>query len=383
MGDKTFHKVSELYRSSTLDELVHNSHLAAKHFQEVGLMESAVPLIDVAPSSNGYIVNFVVKEPKAFSLGLKAGISTNGDADMSLNAGKQSVGGRGEAINSSYTYTVKLWRTLRATDDAAFLVREHAGHTTKFSIENAIGFDSRDRPILASKGILGRFLMRNGPFCDILTISRYIKICWPCAFLSIRHQIDLQVYFLIALNKCEACLIKNPTRLGIISRSVVNLLKQAAAPLPFGFILSASAQLKNVKGLGDREIHLLDRMYLGGQQDVRGFGLNTLGVSSSCSFQKGNFTVFLEKFHQYCFRCCLHMCFINRSVLRPIATIIMPRSTECTKAVSMVCNITFLGVAFIFRNIFRLEINYVAPIKHCEGDSHSTGLHIGCGINFL
>ncbi|PIO62278.1 Ham1 family protein [Teladorsagia circumcincta] len=38
----------------------------------------------------------------------------------------------------------------------------------------------------------------------------------------------------------------------------------------------------------------------------------------------------------------------------------------------------FLGVAFIFRNIFRLEINYVAPIKHCEGDSQSTGLHIGC-----
>ncbi|VDO53921.1 unnamed protein product [Haemonchus placei] len=107
-NDALVKEVSELYRSSTLDELVHNSHLAAKHFQEVGLMESAVPLIDVAPSSNGYIVNFVVKEPKAFTLGLKAGISTNGDADMSLNAGKHSVGGRGEAINSSYTYTVKV-----------------------------------------------------------------------------------------------------------------------------------------------------------------------------------------------------------------------------------------------------------------------------------
>ncbi|KAK6048525.1 hypothetical protein COOONC_13970, partial [Cooperia oncophora] len=63
-NDALVKEVSELYRSSTLDELVHNSHLAAKHFQEVGLMESAVPLIDVAPSSNGYIVNFVVKEPK-------------------------------------------------------------------------------------------------------------------------------------------------------------------------------------------------------------------------------------------------------------------------------------------------------------------------------
>ncbi|KIH58194.1 hypothetical protein ANCDUO_11602 [Ancylostoma duodenale] len=42
-----------------------------------------------------------------------------------------------------------------------------------------------------------------------------------------------------------------------------------------------------------------------------------------------------------------------------------------------------LGVAFIFRNIFRLEVNYVAPIKHCVGDSQSTGVHIGCGVNFL
>ncbi|KAK5970924.1 hypothetical protein GCK32_010574, partial [Trichostrongylus colubriformis] len=299
-NDALVKEVSELYRSSTLDELVHNSHLAAKHLQEVGLMDSAVPLIDVAPSNNGYIVNFVVKEPKAFSLGLKAGISTNGDADMSLNAGKQSVGGRGEAISSSYTYTVKgdhsfnlsfakpflgwqkysnvsatlfraisylpwnhsnceenaiifgyngritknilhqikfntLWRTLRATDDAAFLVREHAGHTTKFSLENAVGFDTRDRPILASKGILARLTQEYaGPFGD----SSFI-----------RHQLDLQ----------------------------------AAAPLPFGFILSASAQLKNVKGLGDREIHLLDRVYLGGQQDVRGFGLNTLGARSENS----------------------------------------------------------------------------------------------------
>ncbi|KIH58195.1 hypothetical protein ANCDUO_11603 [Ancylostoma duodenale] len=198
-------------------------------------MENAIPLIDTAPSSNGYIVNFVVKEPKAFSLGLKAGISTNGDADMSLNAGKQSVGGRGEAVNTSYTYTVKMWRTLRATDDSAFSVREHAGHTMKFSMENAIAFDTRDRPILASRGILARLTQEYaGPFGD----SSFI-----------RHQLDLQ----------------------------------AAAPLPLGLILSASAQLKNVKGLGDREVHLLDRVYLGGQQDVRGFGLNTLGVRSENS----------------------------------------------------------------------------------------------------
>uniref|UniRef100_A0A1I7X438 Bac_surface_Ag domain-containing protein n=1 Tax=Heterorhabditis bacteriophora TaxID=37862 RepID=A0A1I7X438_HETBA len=296
-SDALLKEVSELYKSSNVDELLHNSHLAAKHLQEVGLMENAVALIDTAPSSNGYIVNFVVKEPKAFSLGVKAGMSTNGDADVSLNAGKMSLQGRGEAINSSYTYTVKgdhsfnvsftkpflgwqkysnvsaslyrsmsylpwnqsncdenalilqyngqlsrkilhsiklnsIWRSLKATDDAAFAVREHAGHTIKFSMENCIAFDSRDRPILATKGLLSRICQEYaGPLGD-------------SSFL--RHQVDFQ----------------------------------AAAPLLMGFVLSASLQLKNVKALGDREIHLLDRLYLGGQQDVRGFGLNTLGASN-------------------------------------------------------------------------------------------------------
>ncbi|VDK48410.1 unnamed protein product [Cylicostephanus goldi] len=281
-NDALVKEVSELYRSATLDELVHNSHLAAKHLQEVGLMENAIPLIDTTPSSNGYIVNFVVKEPKAschlfrqllaFTLGLKAGISTNGDADMSLNAGKQSVCGRGEAVNTSYTYTVKgdhsfniafskpflgwqkysnastfyevnlistqscfraisylpwnhsnceenaiilgyngqitrwilhqikfntMWRTLRATEDSAFSVREHAGHTMKFSVENALAFDTRDRPILASKGILARVTQEYaGPFGD----SSYI-----------RHQLDLQtaVYYRnAALSTAEAQLCK-------------------------------------------------------------------------------------------------------------------------------------------------------------------------------
>ncbi|VDL81684.1 unnamed protein product [Nippostrongylus brasiliensis] len=432
MGDKTFHKasvlleradsapavveavqfhgvritknealvkeVSELYRSSTLDELVHNSHLAAKHLQEVGLMESAVPLIDVANSNNGYVVNFVVKEPKAFSLGLKAGISTNGDADMSLNAGKQSVGGMGESINSSYTYTVKgdhsfnlsfakpflgwqkysnvtaslfrsicylpwnhsnceenaiifgyngqisknilhqikfntLWRTLRATDDAAFPVREHAGHTTKFSIENAVGFDSRDRPILASKGLLARLTQEYaGPFGD----SSFI-----------RHQLDLQ----------------------------------AAAPLPFGFILSASAQLKNVKGLGDREIHVLDRVYLGGQQDLRGFGLNTLGVRSENSCLGGGAAACgVVHLYRPLFppQMLFAHAFASTGSVAPVRSRNVWRDLQDTQRVSI-----GVGVAFIFRNIFRLEINYVAPIKYCEGDSQSTGVHIGCGVNFL
>uniref|UniRef100_A0A0K0DN11 Bac_surface_Ag domain-containing protein n=1 Tax=Angiostrongylus cantonensis TaxID=6313 RepID=A0A0K0DN11_ANGCA len=87
----------------------------------------------------------------------------------------------------------------------------------------------------------------------------------------IKHQLDLQVFFqrIISL-KAFQC-------------------SGAATPLPLGFILSGSAQFKNVRG--DREIHLLDRVYLGGQQDVRGFGLNTLGVRSENSCLGGGTAV--------------------------------------------------------------------------------------------
>ncbi|CAO4371669.1 unnamed protein product [Caenorhabditis nigoni] len=262
-NDALVKEVSELYRSKNLDELVHNSHLAARHLQEVGLMDHAVALIDTAPNSTqGYVVNFLVREPKSFTAGVKAGVSTNGDADVSLNAGKQSVGGRGEAISTQYTYTVKgdhcfnisalkpflgwqkysnvsatlyrslahmpwnqsdvdenaailayngqlwdqkllhqvklnaIWRTLRATRDAAFSVREQAGHTLKFSLENAVAVDTRDRPILASRGILARFA------------QEYAGVFGDASF--VKNTLDLQ----------------------------------AAAPLPLGFILAASFQAK-------------------------------------------------------------------------------------------------------------------------------------------
>lgn len=58
---------------------------------------------------------------------------------------------------------------------------------------------------------------------------------------------------------------------------------QAATSLPFNTILSATIQGKHVRALGDREVHVLDRVYLGGQHDLRGFGLNSLGPREDSS----------------------------------------------------------------------------------------------------
>ncbi|CAD6185749.1 unnamed protein product [Caenorhabditis auriculariae] len=399
-NDALLKEISELYKSATLDELVQKSHLAARHLQEVGLMDNAVALIDTSPKSKeGYVVNFVVKEPKSFTAGVKAGVSTNGDADMSINAGKQSFAGRGESINTSYTYTVKgdhsfnislakpflgwqkysnvsstlyrsmaylpwnqanvdenalvlqyngqlwrqrllhsvklntIWRTLRATDDSAFAVREHAGHTLKFSVENSVAADTRDRPILASKGILAR------------VSQEYAGIFGDASFL--KHQIDLQ----------------------------------AAAPLPFNFILAASVQAKSLKALGENEVHILDRCYLGGQQDIRGFGLNTIGVRADNSCIGGGASL-AAVVHLYRPLYPPQMLFAHAFLASGSVASVRSRDPiqqlQDTQRVS-----AGLGLTFIFKNIFRLELNYTHPMKYVVGDSIFRGFHIGAGINFL
>lgn len=399
-NDALVKEISELYRSQNLDELVQNSHLAARHLQEVGLMDHAVALIDTSPTSKeGYIVNFLVREPKSFTAGVKAGVSTNGDADVSLNAGKQSVGGRGEAVSTQYTYTVKgdhcfnisamkpflgwqkysnvsaslyrsmahmpwnqsdvdenaailafskqfwnqkmqhqmklnaIWRTLRAGKEAAFSVREQAGHTLKFSVENAIAFDTRDRPILASRGLLARWA------------QEYAGVFGDASF--VKNTVDLQ----------------------------------GAASLPLGFILSASFQGKHVTALGDREVHILDRCYLGGQQDIRGFGLNTIGVKADASCLGGGASL-AGVIHLYRPLIPPNMLFAHAFLAAGSVASVHARNAwqQLHDTYRMSAGV---GLAFVFKSIFRLELNYTMPLKYVLGDSLMSGFHIGAGVNFL
>ncbi|CAJ0568519.1 unnamed protein product, partial [Mesorhabditis spiculigera] len=398
-SDALVKEITELYRSANLDQLVHNSHLAARHLQEVGLMENATALIDISPGEDRYIVNFVVKEPKPFTLGVKAGMSTQGDADLSLNAGKASFLGRGETANASYAYTVKgdhsfslslmkpflgwqkysnismsafrsmahlpwnqsnlnenalilqyngqlldkrllhtvklntIWRTLEATDEAAFAVREFAGHTIKFSVENAIAYDTRDRPLLATKGLLARI---NQEYAGPLGDSHFWK-----------NQLDFQ----------------------------------GATKLIGDLVLGLSLQLKTVNGLGNRELHLLDRVYLGGNQDLRGFGLNSLGTRSNNS-SLGAGTTAAGVLHLYQPLFPKDMVFAHAWLASGSFASVRARSAmrEMINSQRVTAGI---GLTLIFKNIFRFELNYVHPLKYTVGDSVTRGIHFGAGINFL
>lgn len=55
----------------------------------MGLFDHCTPLIEVsAANPTRYEVKFIVKEPKAFTLGAKMGVTMLGDADLSLTANK-------------------------------------------------------------------------------------------------------------------------------------------------------------------------------------------------------------------------------------------------------------------------------------------------------
>jgi outer membrane protein assembly factor BamA len=50
-----------------------------------------------------------------------------------------------------------IWRQFYATGKTAFQVREYAGHSTKFSIENVLSYDKRDRQILPETGYFAKY----------------------------------------------------------------------------------------------------------------------------------------------------------------------------------------------------------------------------------
>uniref|UniRef100_A0A7E4VIZ1 Omp85 domain-containing protein n=1 Tax=Panagrellus redivivus TaxID=6233 RepID=A0A7E4VIZ1_PANRE len=398
--DALVKEVSELYNSRNLDELVRNSFLAAKHMQEVGLFDGCTALIDTSKRGpKSYVVNFVAKEPTAMTLGAKVGMTTSGDADACLTGGKQSFDGRGESVDLSYSKTIRgghsfnvsaakpvlgwqkysnyggsvfrnfetlrwnkaevtengivlryngqlfgklirhslnvnnLWRTFHPRSGCPFKVREHAGHSTKFSIENTVGIDTRDRAILASKGYLAKFTQEHAGLIGDASFIRY--------------QVDLQ----------------------------------ASAPLFLGSFLSASLLANVVHPTAGKTLHLLDRAYLGGPHDLRGFDLRSLGPREKGASLGGS-AAFAVAAHIYRPLVPADMLFLHGFVTAGTVSSLQSRSWVSdvleTPRVS-----AGVGVSFIFKNLIRFELNYVVPIRSAASDATVSGVQFGAGLNFL
>ncbi|KAM3724617.1 SAM50-like protein [Dirofilaria immitis] len=401
-SDALMKEIGHLYTVSTFPELIRCCDLAAKHLIEVGLLASVIPVIDSADGKRGkYVVGFIVTEPKSFTLGVKAGVTSRGETDYSLNAGKENFGGRGESVNACYSCTFEgnktfnvsvtkpflgwqkyanvgfslyrslgnlpwnlsdmqevglvlqyngqlwnrrlhhnmklntIWRKFCPTEKAAFSVREHAGHTMKCSLRNSLAYDTRDRPLLATKGVLLKFA------------QEYAGLLGDAAF--IKHQVDIQ----------------------------------AATPLFMGTFLSASYQFAIINTLAvHRSLHLLDRLYIGGPHDVRGFNWNTIGGRADSSSCVGGATSAVGVLHIYRPLFPPEMLFAHAFVAG--GAVASADSRHRLRDMSDVLRVSAgLGLTFLIKNFVRIELNYVIPLRYLPGDHCAASFQMGAGLNFL
>ncbi|KAI1729299.1 surface antigen domain-containing protein [Ditylenchus destructor] len=395
-------EISELYKSRNLDELIRNSDECSRHMMEVGLFASCQPRITtskkVGSGKNSYTVEFVVKEPSLL-FEAKADVSTTASIQAKFGVQKGSIFGRGEVASLAYLKSVNGddydftaskpflgwrkysdvnarifrnselrpwnkanlienalmlghnrqllqnrlsqslrfylgWRFFEPRDDAPFPVREHAGHTTKISLENIIKADSRDRPVLPTRGGL---LQLSTEYAGLLGDSSFVK-----------NQLDIQ----------------------------------GAAPLFWKSFLVASLRLAAMQSVGDRSIHLLDRIYMGGPQDVRGFEYSSLGTRAETSCL-GGAAGYGAGLHIYRPLIPADMLFAHAFITA--GSVASVRSRNWIRDMSENPRVSAgLGLTFILMKHLRVELNYVHPLRYVPGDAFaSTRIQFGMGFNFM
>uniref|UniRef100_A0AAF5HYL8 Inosine triphosphate pyrophosphatase n=1 Tax=Strongyloides stercoralis TaxID=6248 RepID=A0AAF5HYL8_STRER len=383
---------SKLLESSNLDELIKNAGVCARHLEEVGLLKGCVPFIDVSKNNpKSYVVHFKSKEYSVLSFGAKTDMELNGQVDASLTCETNSFIGRGESVKASFTknlsgghsygfdynkpllgwqryenvgitiknpfyhlgwncadlsellascyYTKRRlfnkhidfnfqlnssWRKLLPNDDTPFPIRDQSGHTMKFSTEGSISMDNRDRPLLASKGSLLRYSLEYANFIGDVAFAK--------------QQFDIQV----------------------------------SAPSYFKTILSASLRGIHVHSLANKKLHLLDSAYLGGAYDIRGFQLRSIGTRADNACLGGG-TALVGALHIY-----RPILLENSLFLHSFITCgSVARTQSKTKFRELLDTpriSTGLGISYVFNNIFKLELNYVIPLRNEPGDACKSGI---------
>ncbi|CEF64527.2 Sorting and assembly machinery component 50 homolog [Strongyloides ratti] len=378
---------SKLLESSNLDELIKNAGICARHLEEVGLLKECTPFINVSPDNpKGYVLHLKSEEHSILNLGAKTDMEFNGQLDASLSCETSNFNGRGESLKASFTKNLKgghsygldfdkpllgwqryenlgitiknplyhldwncadlsellgscyytkrrflnknidfnfqlnsSWRKLLPNDDTPFPIRDQSGHTMKFSAETGISIDNRDRPLLASKGTLFRYSIEVANLIGDVAFAR--------------QQLDLQ----------------------------------ASTPLFFGTILSASLRGIYVHSLANKKLHLLDSAYLGGPYDIRGFQRRSIGTRADNACLGGG-TALVGALHIY-----RPIFFKNSLFLHSFLTcgsVARAQSKAKFRELLDVPRIsTGFGISYIFNNIFKLEVNYVLPIRYVPGDA--------------
>ncbi|VBB32483.1 unnamed protein product [Acanthocheilonema viteae] len=147
--------------------------------------------------------------------------------------------------------------------------------------------------------------------------------------------------------------------------------------------LSASYQFSIINTLAvHRSLHLLDRLYIGGPHDVRGFGWNTIGGRADGFSCVGGATSAIGVLHIYRPLFPPEMLFAHSFVAG--GAVASADSRHRLRDMSDALRISAgLGLTFLIKNFVRVELNYVIPLKYMSGDQCTPSFQMGAGLNFL
>lgn len=232
-----------------------------------------------------------------------------------------------------------LWRNLNNKSTNSLMVLNHCGHNFKSSVNYSINYDTRDNFHLPT---VGKFLRLGIEVCqwDWMNSNNFIKSL-------------LESQFSARVNKYNHLILSNK----------------------LGFLYSA------------KQSYILDRFFIGGPNDVRGFTLNGLGPKASNNsiggdlFFNGGVSLVSKipytsadsnfKFHN----------FVNYGNLR-----LFDHTTPIASNFKQVINQLSVayGIGILYNHpMARFELNFVLPLTAHQRDFTRKGLQYGIGISFL
>jgi len=241
-----------------------------------------------------------------------------------------------------------LWRELKAMSKGiAFTARNDMGHSLKSSFKHTYTYDTRDTPILPTKGFL------------IKVANEVAGLGGDVRFLKSEGEI------------------------------------QWNQPLPFGFVFQSSLVAGTMKSLNDLS-RVNDRFLLGGPLTLRGFRHNGVGPSED-GYSLGGESYWGSSAHLYSplpftsansslydyFK--THM-FVNAGGLYAGQTDSAPRSRVSKRMsdLTSTARVAYgIGMVAHLGNVARMELNYVWPLKFSRGDGVAPGLQFGIGVSFF
>jgi len=262
-----------------------------------------------------------------------------------------------------------LWRELKALSNGiAFTARNDMGHSLKSALKHTYTFDTRDTPILPSKGVLAKFVN------EISGLGGDVKF--------VKSEAEFQY----------------------------NL------PLTHGLIFQSSLVCGAMKSLNDLT-RINDRFLLGGPLTLRGFRHNGVGPSEE-GYALGGESYWGSSLHLYTplpftsHKSTLYDYFkthffvtagglfsgpsdFSSSSLRSSSSSAARRAHASSmlgfygrpKGVGELISSTRLsyglGLVAHLGNVARMELNYVWPIRAATGDGVAPGLQFGVGVSFF